>query len=143
MEDLSINVRREVVRYRRSRGGYQRLGGMGREDPAASTEWRLRRFRFRLRLKPRLKLLLRLSSAKKLFAWMRDAYVRMMLGFAESQLLGSGYGGDAAIDKFGRVPRKEYDQKVIIEVYRSLVMAQGQLVPRQAANLGAAVVDRP
>ena len=68
------------------------------------------------RIKPKLRFF-RIPSPKKFFIWFRDAYVKMMLGFANSRVTRSGYcgalrngiggsGGD-----FGQWPLKEYDEK--------------------------------
>lgn len=79
----------------------------------------------------------RIGSPKKWLIRLRDAYVKMMLNFANSGL-GSGYGEPMGYGPgFRKGPIKEYDEKVIVEIYKSLVMAQGQLVPRQTAKLSS------
>jgi hypothetical protein len=98
----------------------------------STTSRRRRRFAWRIKVKPKLKAL-KMSSPKRFFVWLRDAYVKMMLGIANSRAIGTaGYG-----DGIGARPIKEYDEKMIIEIYKSLVMAQGQLVPRDAPTLGS------
>ncbi|KAL8487853.1 hypothetical protein ACS0TY_024238 [Phlomoides rotata] len=49
---------------------------------------------------------------------------------------GSGFGGDS-VTRFGMRPIKVYDEKMIVEIYESIVMAQGQLVPRDASWIGS------
>lgn len=56
------------------------------------------------------------------------------MGFANSRICTAGYGGGEGVYGFGKGPLKEYDDKVIVEIYKSILMAQqGQLVlPRGA-----------
>ncbi|KAJ6729406.1 hypothetical protein OIU85_020334 [Salix viminalis] len=90
-----------------SRSGYERINGSGR----------IRRNR----------------PAEMVFG---DAYVKMMLRFGNSRAIGdAGYGDRIAA--FGARPIKEYDDKMIAEIYKSLVMAQGQSVPRDASRFGS------
>lgn len=84
---------------------------------------RRRRRVWRIRVSPRLRFL-RVLSPKRLITRIRDVYVRMMLAFANSGVMGV-YGGDAFAG-FQAPPVKEYDERMIIEIYKSL-MAQGQL----------------
>lgn len=64
----------------------------------------------------------------------------MMMKMANSRMLGSGYGtGFDGVTGFGMRPIKEYDEKMIVEIYKSIVMAQGQLVPRDAAWIGSEI----
>lgn len=99
-----------------------------------------RRRRF-WRIKPKLRFF-RIPSPKKFFIWLRDAYVKMMLGFANSRVVSSGYCGSGALGNgiggFGQRPLKEYDEKMIIEIYRSLVVAQG-LAPRDVTAIGSVI----
>ncbi|CAK7348367.1 unnamed protein product [Dovyalis caffra] len=145
MEGVSARMYTKMKGYWRRRG-YERINGSGRsrrnrpvELGSGSTSSRRRRFSWRIKIKPKLKIL-KMSSPKKFFVWLRDAYVKLMLGFASSRAIGtSGYG-----DTFGALgarPIKEYDEKMIIEIYKSLViaqgqLAQGQLVPPDAARFG-------
>lgn len=152
MEGVSTTVYKGLRGYWR-RKGYEKLSGEGRgrrvsrsELGSTSTRRRRRRFSWRIKIKPKLKIS-RLPSPKKFFIWLRDAYVKMMMGFANSRVCASaGYGGGAmagnGVYGFGKGPLKEYDEKTIVEIYKSLVMAQGQLVPRDAAKLGSQVVCR-
>lgn len=98
---------------------------------------RRRRF-WRIKIKPKLKIL-KMTSPKKFFVWLRDAYVKMMMGFANSRVIGAGgyvAGVPDGIAAFGQRPLKEYDEKMVIEIYKSLVMAQG-LVPRDPSKLAS------
>ena len=138
MEGVSARMYRKMKGYW-SRSGYERINGSGRirrnrpaELGSGTTTSRRRRFTWRIKVKPKLKIL-KMSSPKKLFVWLRDAYVKMMLGFANSRAIGTSGFGDA----FGARPVKEYDEKMIIEIYKSLVVAQGQLVSRDAARFGS------
>lgn len=150
MEGVSTTVYKGLRGYWR-RKGYEKLNREGRgrrtsRSELGSTSTRRRRFSWRIKIKPKLKIS-RLPSPKKFFIWLRDAYVKMMMGFANSRVCASGgYGGGAIGGNgaygFGKGPLKEYDEKVIVDIYKSLVMAQGQLVPRDAARLGSQVVCR-
>lgn len=81
---------------------------------------------------PKLRILRR-ASPKRLLVWLRDSYVDMMMRLANSRTVGaSGYGGSG----FGQRQMKEYDEKVLVEIYKSILMAQahGNLVQRDTAN---------
>ena len=61
------------------------------------------------------------------------------MGLANSRAMtmsasASGYSG-AFGGGFGRGQLKEYDEKMIVQIYKSLMMTQGQLVSRDAAKL--------
>ncbi|KAM7495824.1 hypothetical protein LguiA_020238 [Lonicera macranthoides] len=135
MEGRSVRAFKGLRGYRKRRG-YERLGGRGKNhvEFGGST---LRR-RFYLRIK-KLKLKLRFSP-KKFFVRIRDGYVNMMVRLASSRVMvgvgGDGFGG------FGSRPLKEYDEKMIVEVYKSLVMVQDQLVHRDAGELGSGALCR-
>ncbi|GLJ09534.1 hypothetical protein SUGI_0111310 [Cryptomeria japonica] len=77
--------------------------------------WRLKRL-------PRLKL--RWFNPKRLLVKLRDAYVQMMLSMANSSVFSSDMAGVYG-DPFGQRCVKEYDPKMLVEIYRSL-MIQGQ-----------------
>ncbi|KAF9688137.1 hypothetical protein SADUNF_Sadunf02G0165900 [Salix dunnii] len=140
MEGVSARMYRKMKGYW-SRNGYERINGSGRirrDGPAergSGTTTSRRRFTWRIKVKPKLKIL-KMSSPKKLFAWLRDAYVKMMLRFGNSRAIGNAGYGDG-IATFGARPMKEYDNKMIAEIYKSLVMAQSQLVPRDASRFGS------
>lgn len=121
------------------RRAYQRLDGRGggsrRRNRAELGGGRRRRF-WRIRIAPpRLRFLSRAASPKRLLARIRDAYVRMMLSFASTRAIAAGYavyGGDT-VAGFGRPQLKEYDEKMIVEIYKSLV-AQGSLIATAAGG---------
>ncbi|CAN8280316.1 unnamed protein product [Cochlearia groenlandica] len=84
-------------------------------------------------VRPKLRILIKRASPKKLLVWLRDSYVKMMMRLANSRVVGSsGYGGSG----FGSGPLKEYDEKALVEFYKSILMAQaqGNLVHRHTAN---------
>ena len=61
------------------------------------------------------------------------------MGLASSRVMtmsasATGYSG-AFGGGFGRGPVKGYDEKMMVQIYKSLMMAQGQLVSRDAAKL--------
>ncbi|KAL3333817.1 hypothetical protein AABB24_030531 [Solanum stoloniferum] len=126
---------------RRRRGGYERLNGSGcrRKNRVG-----LGRGRFwKINLKPRLKLsrnCLKLWRfwPKKLLLNMRDAYVNMMMKIANSRCMSSGIGGFGS--GFGTRQLKEYDEKVLVEIYKSMIIAQGQLVARDGVGVSAGAV---
>ncbi|KAL6845012.1 hypothetical protein ACP4OV_025185 [Aristida adscensionis] len=73
--------------------------------------------------------LLRALSPRRLLARLRDAYVGAMLRLASSAAV-AGYGGatpfGAAADPFTRPrPLREYDEKVLVEIYRSILARGG------------------
>ncbi|KAK8588211.1 hypothetical protein V6N13_087156 [Hibiscus sabdariffa] len=131
MEGISATMNNSLKGYWKRRG-YVKLNGPSRARQGRVELGNSRRKRFwRIRIKARL----RIKSPKKLFVWLRDAYVKMMLGLANSRMVSGGYGGgtaDQGIAAFGKRPMKEYDEKMIVEMYRSLVMGQGQLLVAQA-----------
>ncbi|KAH7578288.1 hypothetical protein ACOSP7_000487 [Xanthoceras sorbifolium] len=142
MEGISTTVYKGLRGYWRRRG-YERLNGsavVGRRMNRVQLGTTRRRRFWRIKIKPKLKVL-RMPSPKKFFIWLRDAYVNMMMSFANSRVVNTGYGGAIAgdgISGFGRGPLKEYDEKVIVKIYNSIVMAQqSQLVPRDAARIGS------
>nr|ABK21989.1 unknown [Picea sitchensis] len=72
---------------------------------------------------------------------LRDAYVKMMLNLASSRVfstdsVGGGFGPQYSVggaNPFGQRPLKEYDEKMLIEIYKTLVI-QGEI---QAAAMVA------
>lgn len=144
MEGLTATAYKGVKGYWMRRG-YEKLDGSGGrrrkrrvvELAAENGSSGKRRF-WRIRLTPRLKLKLRLRfSPKKFMLGLRDAYVNLMTKLASSRFLTSGVAGypGEGISGFGVRPLKEYDERMIIEIYKSLVMAQG----RQLVNPSVAV----
>ncbi|EOA26291.1 hypothetical protein CARUB_v10024266mg [Capsella rubella] len=132
------------VRYWRRLRGYQRLDGGSSAKKANPSRrnvkranmdpTRKRRLR-RIKIVPKLRILKRAASPKKLLTWLRDAYVNMMLRLANSRVVGSSYG----YGEYGYGPglaSKEYDEKKLVEIYKSILMAQGNLiVHRQVPKL--------
>ncbi|XP_078439242.1 uncharacterized protein LOC144709535 [Wolffia australiana] len=110
-------------RGRRGRSSYVVLGKDSEETKGrANKSWRIRVCR-------RLQILRKLASPRRLLTRLRDAYVSMMMGFASSAVVAGG----GAFDFYGvRNPLptslKEYDEKMIVQIYRSMV-ADKHLVP--------------
>ncbi|EHA8591161.1 hypothetical protein COCNU_scaffold035290G000030 [Cocos nucifera] len=121
------------------RRAYHRLDGSGRGPRRRSRAelggGRKRRF-WRIPIAPpRLRFLARAASPKRFLARIRDAYVRMMLSFASTGAIAARcaeYGGDG-VAGFRRPQLKEYDEKMIVEIYKSLV-AQGSLIATAAGG---------
>ncbi|OIT00954.1 hypothetical protein A4A49_04947 [Nicotiana attenuata] len=64
----------------------------------------------------------------------------MMLRVANSRGLDGGYDGDySGVTGFGMWPIKEYDEKVLVEIYKSM-MAKGIIVPRDVAASASAKI---
>ncbi|GJN14150.1 hypothetical protein PR202_gb00935 [Eleusine coracana subsp. coracana] len=90
---------------------------------------------------------LRALSPRRLLARLRDAYVNAMLRLASSAAV-AGYGAGApyctAGDPFAPPPRPlvreyQYDEKALVEIYRS-ILARGEAAPAIAAARMPAVV---
>ncbi|XP_038703846.1 uncharacterized protein LOC120000049 [Tripterygium wilfordii] len=132
-----------MARYLGGRkSGYRRIDGSGngrrrRSVVLANGSGKRRRF-WRVR-RPRIEILKLVASPKRFFVWLRDAYEKMMLRFAESSMVSAGsYGGSAYGNGIGKARLKEYDEKMIVEIYKSIVMAEGHvMVPREAGKLGS------
>ncbi|KAI6694652.1 hypothetical protein NL676_022362 [Syzygium grande] len=145
MEGASVSAYKGLRGYWRRRS-YRRLGGSGsrrrmRVAELGSTRRRRRRWSWRIKISPKLSWLRSprkfLLWPKKLLIWLRDGYVKMMLGIADSRVCGAYGGGsvaDAGLSGFGRRPPKEYDQRVIVEVYKALMAAQAKAVTRAAPS---------
>lgn len=100
--------------------------GAGGKAPATAGRrrgWRVRRRGLGRRL-------LRALSPRRLLARLRDAYVNAMLRLASSAAVGYGSAPFcAASEPFARPrPLKEYDEKVLVEMYRS-ILARGGVIP--------------
>ncbi|XP_008235168.1 PREDICTED: uncharacterized protein LOC103334023 [Prunus mume] len=150
MEGVSTSMYKGLRGYWRRRG-YEKLNGSGRlTELRSGSKRRARRIRIKIKMGRKLKLsflrMRRMPSPKKLLVWLRDAYVKLMLGFANSGMFSTGFGGGPMCDygsgSFGKGPLKEYDEKMIVEIYKSLMLAQGQLVPSDAAKFGSEIVSR-
>ncbi|KAL5232312.1 hypothetical protein ABZP36_031088 [Zizania latifolia] len=116
---------------------------LGAGQPAAGRPrrgWRVRRRGLGLRL-------LRALSPRRWLARLRDAYVGAMLRLASSAAV--GYAGaapyGAGADPFARPrPLKEYDEKALIEIYRSILAGGGGgVVPVPGAAAAAAAARLP
>ncbi|PKA48400.1 hypothetical protein AXF42_Ash020963 [Apostasia shenzhenica] len=91
---------------------------------------RRRRF-WGIKVSPRLRFL-RAVSPKRILKRIRDAYVRMMLGLANSSAL-TGHCGDP-FPGFKAAPMKEYDERMILQIYKSL-MSQGHIFATSGISL--------
>ncbi|RDX58539.1 hypothetical protein CR513_62138, partial [Mucuna pruriens] len=148
MEGITASVCKGVKEYWRRRG-YRRLNGssgrrrMNRVELGSARTGKGRFWRWRIKFSPKIRIR-KIPSPKKMVLWVRDAYVRMMLGLANSRVMtvsasASGFGGalsgaDTSFAGFGRTPPKEYDEKMILQIYKSLLMAHGPLKPHDAAS---------
>lgn len=114
MEGFSVGGR-----WRRRGKGYQRLRrrkirrGVGRRRRL--WVWRSKvGLGLGLGLGPKIGIF---HGAKKLMVWVRDAYVRMMMGLAKKGgmrgMSVGGFGNEAII--------KEYDHKLILQIYKSFM----------------------
>ncbi|KAL0896250.1 hypothetical protein Bca101_080211 [Brassica carinata] len=110
----------EIRYWRRSRG-YERLDGSANKSNFDPT--RKRRFWRRIKIVPKLRVLKK-TSPKKLLTRLRDSYVNMMLRLASSGAIGSSYGYGSGLAS------REYDEKKLVEIYKSILMAQRTLVHR-------------
>ncbi|XP_004152233.1 uncharacterized protein LOC101222359 [Cucumis sativus] len=124
------------------RKNYKKLNGSSRrrrrlaQVELGSTRNTRRRF-WRIKISPKFRFLRKIPSPKKLLLRLRDAYVNMMLGFANSRVFNTSYGGGAAvcdgIPGFGQRLAKEYDEKMILEIYKSVVAEQREMIHRPVA----------
>nr|GEV18610.1 hypothetical protein [Tanacetum cinerariifolium]GEV18611.1 hypothetical protein [Tanacetum cinerariifolium] len=117
--------------------GYWRRRGYKRLDTDESGSKRPRRmwaWKIRMPIKFRLKFKIKFSP-KKLIAKVQEGYVKIMMRVANSRAVTSGgiggYGGGGR-PEFGMRPIKEYDEKMIIQMYNSLVMKQAQMMALEA-----------
>uniref|UniRef100_A0A0E0DQG0 Uncharacterized protein n=1 Tax=Oryza meridionalis TaxID=40149 RepID=A0A0E0DQG0_9ORYZ len=124
---------------------YWKRRGYGRLDPASSAHrrprlptaelgdgsaagagragWRARWRGWRVRRRGLGRRILRALSPRRLLARLRDAYVRGMLRLASSAAVAGGGGG---ADPFARPrPLREYDEKALVEIYRSILARGG------------------
>ncbi|KAF8074450.1 hypothetical protein N665_1101s0012 [Sinapis alba] len=123
-------------RYWRRWRGYEKLDGSSAEGRRNGKRVKMdptsKKRSWKIKIIPKLKILRR-ASPKKLLVWLRDSYVNMMMRLANSRAVGaSAYGGS----RFGSGQMKEYDEKVLVEIYKSILMAkaQGNLVQRDTAT---------
>jgi hypothetical protein len=141
MEGITASAYKGLKEYWQ-RKGYQRIQGSGRRRrinkvELGSTQAKKGRFwRWKIKLSPKIRIK-RIPSPKKMLTWARDAYVNMMLSLANSRVMtvsgsaagfgGAMSGGPIADSGFRKTPPKEYDEKMIIEIYKSILMARGNL----------------
>ncbi|CAA7044250.1 unnamed protein product [Microthlaspi erraticum] len=130
----------EIRYWRRSRG-YERLDGSAKNAKSGrrnvkrvklDSTTRKRRF-WRIKIVPKLRIFKK-GSPKKVLTWLRDAYVNMMLRLANSRVIESSYG----YGEYGyglSLPSREYDEKKLVEIYKSILMKQGSLVHRDTPKL--------
>lgn len=108
------------------------------QPPAGDGSGRRRRCRgWRVRRGQLGRRLLRALSPRRWLMRLRDAYVSAMLRLASSPAVGYGAGapfcatathGAAAAAAFARPAQlKEYDEKVLVEIYRSILARGGPL----------------
>ncbi|OIW13385.1 hypothetical protein TanjilG_16494 [Lupinus angustifolius] len=124
--------------WKRNSTGYGRLYGSRRRrrmdtvelGGGTCTTTNTRRRRWRIKISRKIKIP-KIPSPKKMVLWLRDGYVNMMMSLANSKVVSmsspaTSHGG------FGRgLPPKEYDDKMLVQMYKSLMAAQGVVVPRQ------------
>lgn len=114
------------------------LGSAEDCDSATSGICASRRRRF-WRIPRRIRILRRIGPPKRWLARLRDAYVNMMLRVANSAPLGYGFGYDCgggyggADVAFGSRRLKEYDEKMLVEIYKNLLISQGPVVSTEAS----------
>ncbi|KAJ0259073.1 hypothetical protein HA466_0054750 [Hirschfeldia incana] len=119
------------IRYWRRSRGYERLDDSAKKSNLDPT--RKKRFWRRIKIAPKLRVLKK-TSPKKLLTRLRDSYVNMMLRLANSQAIGSSYGYGSGL------PPREYDEKKLVEIYKSMLIAQGTLVHRNVPKPSSASV---
>ncbi|XP_071687992.1 uncharacterized protein [Rutidosis leptorrhynchoides] len=128
MGHLRSKVSNGVNQYWRPRG-YKPLAASTNHNLESKTN----RSSWRIRIASKLKIKLRYNpkfNPKKLVTRFRRAYVSMMMKVANSPaviggVLGAfGSDGDCQIEMR---QTKEYDEKLVIQMYNSLVMRQAQL----------------
>ncbi|KAE9598233.1 hypothetical protein Lal_00003919 [Lupinus albus] len=111
---------------RRRRMDTVELGG------GACTTTNTRRRRWRIKISRKIKIP-KIPSPKKMVLWLRDGYVNMMMSLANSKVvsMSSSATGNGGIGR--GPPPKEYDDKMLVHMYKSLTAAQGVVLPRQEA----------
>ncbi|KAJ1695096.1 hypothetical protein LUZ63_011794 [Rhynchospora breviuscula] len=110
------------------------LGSAEERDLAIVSAPRRPRF---WRIPRKVRFLRRIGSPKRWLARLRDAYVNLMLRFAHAAPLGYGYGYGGSEEAFGAQRWKEYDDKMLVQIYKNLLLTQGNVIPPEA---GAIVV---
>ncbi|RAL42077.1 unnamed protein product [Cuscuta campestris] len=128
MEGVSVSVYNGIKEYLKTkRSGYERItrpGARGRKCRVELGGGR-KEAPWRIKLRPKLKLRINLRfSPKKLLLRLRDAYVGLMLRVSNTRAIG-GFAGNTVSDFTARSV-KEYDERMIIQIYKSLLIAHGQ-----------------
>ncbi|XP_047043766.1 uncharacterized protein LOC124647973 [Lolium rigidum] len=124
------------------------LGAGGAGAVAATTTAASRRRGWRVRRRGLGRRILRALSPRRWLVRLRDAYVNAMLRLASSAAVGYGSAPYcvAGADPFARPrPPKEYEDKVLVEMYRS-ILARGGVIPISADTslvIGAARPPAP
>lgn len=141
MEGVSTRVYSGLKSYWRRRG-YKKLNrkNNNRVELSSSGPTRKRRF-WKVKLTPKLKVKinLKLFSLKKFLRGLRDAYVNAMLRIANTRGFGGDYYG-GGIDGFGMRPViKEYDEKALVEIYKSILKARDAAAAAATAKIGPEV----
>ncbi|KAI3996739.1 hypothetical protein MKX01_041039 [Papaver californicum] len=140
MEGISVSAYKCLRGYWR-RKGYQRVNGSkqrcrnnnveGLERRTPSSNRPRRRFTWRIKItRPKLRFF-RVNyslNAREVFKRFRDAYVRLMVSFAKSTVFINGFsgGGSGSSVGYGLGKPHQYDEKTMVEIYKSM-LAQGQL----------------
>ncbi|KAK9733755.1 hypothetical protein RND81_04G090100 [Saponaria officinalis] len=146
MEKLSINLWKGLKKYC-NKNGYVRLNinekptqtrtrarDLRSQERRGSTalQGRQRRRFWRVKLNPRTRVLSRVGSPKRWITRVRDAYVNMMINISKTGLVTGGCGQLGTTveygDVFGEGRIREYDEKMIQQVYKNVVVAQSQWV---------------
>ncbi|XP_058742607.1 uncharacterized protein LOC131615124 [Vicia villosa] len=143
MEGITASAYRGLKEYW-ERKGYRRINRSGHRRRINKVELgngtgqtrKARFWRWKIKLSPKIRIN-RIPSPKKLLIRARDAYVRMMMGLANSRVMtvsgsAGGFGGTMSTGPTGdagfkRAPPKEYDEKMIIQIYKSILMTHGNL----------------
>ncbi|GAB4841072.1 hypothetical protein Ancab_021817 [Ancistrocladus abbreviatus] len=149
MEGVATNAY-EGIRGYWKRKGYERLNGPSRKQrksrvelaqmaSSGSNQGRRRGlWRWRIKLSPKI----RFGSPRKWLTKLRDAHVKMMLRLASSSGLRSG--GFGAVDygtaAFDKSVLKEYDEKMIVEIYKTFLLGQGHIVPHEATKISSQTI---
>lgn len=114
-------------------------------DPSRKNLNPRRRF-WRIRVKPKLRVLKKaVCYPGWLLGKLRDAYVGMMMKFAGAYGGGGGgvmYGAGMGVSLAPRPILKEYDEKVIVEMYKNMIR-QGLVFPADTTAIHAGEAKRP
>ncbi|KAL5700988.1 hypothetical protein ACHQM5_026374 [Ranunculus cassubicifolius] len=128
------------LRYWRRRNEYDGLNGSARRwrktrmEVATlglgSAEKTKKRVSWKIKIKRKLRFFC-YRAPKKFFTSLRDGYVKMMLRMSTSRVVagGLGYAANGSTGYgFTKPAIKEYDEKMIIEIYKAMIVRE-QSVP--------------